>query len=419
MHFIQLYLSGEIMRTHLLLLLASAAFVQADWKSEMVEQGTTLYQNAKHKTVELYKELKPLADDQNRSKEAQMNAIWDELLPRLEKGLEYTDKLEKAPESAWIGSDKKDIQHDIDKVFNKIIDTLIDDDFLSYKKEINSLQQDISGNKNTIAFYREKKISAPAQSSIKTTKADYAEKIEELQEENRNNARHIEQIKGRLIQQFADIGVDLTPEQINVLLTRVDGDDIIQMALMMDVLKHITEQIMVLMKENNEDLNYAKKYYGLHLVTLELVVYIQQNYINKVDHVYIPKIDNIMFEAQKMEAKTKKLAASEVSERRRNIYEKNIQTQELTAHVAQLYKQDLITSKISMVNAQRITKKNLDLARNTYKTVVLSADLYELISESQNMFSEVSKIQVPNIVPFENMQIQKKYYELTKLIQKK
>ena len=419
MHFIQLYLSGEIMRTHLLLLLASAAFVQADWKSEMVEQGTTLYQNAKHKTVELYKELKPLADDQNRSKEAQMNAIWDELLPRLEKGLEYTDKLEKAPESAWIGSDKKDIQHDIDKVFNKIIDTLIDDDFLSYKKEINSLQQDISDNKNTIAFYREKKISAPAQSSIKTTKADYAEKIEELQEENHNNARHIEQIKGRLIQQFADIGVDLTPEQINVLLTRVDGDDIIQMALMMDVLKHITEQIMVLMKENNEDLNYAKKYYGLHLVTLELVVYIQQNYINKVDHVYIPKIDNIMFEAQKMEAKTKKLAASEVSERRRNIYEKNTQTQELTAHVAQLYKQDLITSKISMVNAQRITKKNLDLARNTYKTVVLSADLYELISESQNMFSEVSKIQVPNIVPFENMQIQKKYYELTKLIQKK
>jgi gas vesicle protein len=399
--------------------LASATFVQADWKSDMFQQGTTLYENAKHKTVELYKELKPLADDQNRSKEAHMNTIWDELLPQLEKGLEYTDKLEKAPESSWIGSDKKDIQHDIDKVFNKIIDTLIDDDFLSYKKEINSLQQDIFGNKNTIAFYREKKISAPAQSSIKTTKADYAEKIEELQEENRNNARRIEQIKGRLIEQFADIGVDLTPEQINVLLTRVDGDDIIQMALMMDVLKHITEQIMVLMKENNEDLNYAKKYYGLHLVTLELVVYIQQNYINKVDHVYIPKIDNIMFEAQKMVAETKRLAASEMSGRRRNIYEKNIQTQELTAHVAQLYKQDLITSKISMVNAQRITKKNLDLARNTYKTVVLSADLYELISESQNMFSEVSKIQVPNIIPFENMQIQKKYYELTKLIQKK
>jgi len=117
------------MRTHLLLLLASATFVQADWKSDMLEQGTMLYENAKHKTVELYKELKPLA-----------------------------------------------------------------------------------------------------QSSIKTTKADYAKKIEELQEENLDNERRIEQIKSRLIQQFADIGVNLSAEQINVLLTRVDGDDIIQMA---------------------------------------------------------------------------------------------------------------------------------------------------------------------------------------------
>jgi len=419
MHSIQLHLSGETMRTHLLLLLASATFAQADWKSDMLEQGTTLYENAKHKTVELYKELKPLALDQKKSKEAQMDEIWDELLPQLEKGLEYTDKIEKAPESAWIGSDKKDLQEDIDKVFDRIIDTLIDDDFLSYKKEINILQQDITDNKNTIAFYREKKISAPAQSSIKTTKADYAQKIEELQEENRGNERRIEQIKGRLIQQFSDIGVNLSAEQINVLLTRVDGDDIIQMALMMDVLKHITNQIMALMKENNEDLSYAKKYYGLHLVTLELVVYIQQKYIEKVDNIYIPKIDSIMFEARKMTTETKKLAASEMSGRRRSIYGKNIQTQELTAHVATLYKQDLITSKISMLNAQKITQKNLQLARNTYKTVVLSADLYALISESQTMFSEVSKIQVPNIVPFENMQIQKKYYELTKLIQKK
>jgi len=419
MHFIQLHLSGETMRTHLLLLFASATLAQADWKSEMLKQGNELYESTKNKTVELYKELKPAEMSKEESKEEHMNALWDELLPQLEEGLKYTNKLEKAPESSWIGPDKKDLQEDMDKVFDGIIATLIDDDFHAYKKEINALQQDIASKKNTIAFYREKKISAPAQSKFKTTKAEYAEKIEILKEENRNSQIRIGQVKQKLIRQFADIGVKLTPEQINVLLTRVDGDDIIQMALMMDVLKHITKQIMVLMKENSEDLNYAKKYYGLHLVTLELVVYIQQKYIDKVDNEYIPKIDTIMFEAQKMVEETKKLAASDVSERRRSIYEKNMQTQELTAKVATLYRQDLITSKISMMNAQKIAKKNLQLARNTYKTVVLSADLYELISESQQMFSEVSRIQVPNIVPFENIQIQKKYYELTKLIRKK
>ena len=406
------------MRIHLLLL-AAATFVHADWKSDMLEQGSSLYQNAKNKTVEIYKEFKPVVEGKPQSKEAHMNALWDDLLPQLEEGLKYTDEMEKAPNSAWIGSDKKDIQKDIDNVFDKIIDTLIDDDFLSYKKEINALHQDIASNKNTMAFYREKKISAPAQSSIKTTKADYAKKIDALKEENKNDLIRISQIKGKLIQQFADIGVTLSAEQINVLLTRVDGDDIIQMALMMDVLKHITSQIMVLMKENNEDLNYAKKYYGLHLVTLELIVYIQQKYIDRVDREYLPKIDSIISEARSMMEKTKDLASSDVSQRRRDIYGKNLQAQELTAYVAELYKRDLITSKISMINAQKITRKNLQLARNTYKTVVLSADLYELISESQNMFSEVSRIQVPNIVPFENMQIQQKYYELTKLIEKK
>ncbi|WP_294958375.1 hypothetical protein [Sulfurovum sp.] len=407
------------MRKDFLLFLTAATLLQADWKSDMLEQGTELYNNAKNKTVTLYKELKPAVPGKKESEEAHMNALWDTLLPQLEEGLDYTNKLEKAPESTWIGSDKKDIQEDIDKVFNKIINTLIEDDFMAYKKEINSLEQDISANKNTVAFYREKKISAPLQSSIKTTKADYAAKIEALQEENRQYQTRITQVKGKLIRQFSDIGVTLTPEQINVLLSRVDGDDIIQMALMMDVLKHITSQIMVLMKENHEDLGYAKKYYGLHLVTLELVVYIQQKYIDKVDRRYIPKIDAIMFEAQKMAGETQRLADSEISERRRRIYQKNMQTQKLTAHVAELYKQDLITSKISMINAMKITKRNLMLARNTYKTVVLSADLYELISESRNMFSEVSKIQVPSIVPFENMQIEKKYYELTKLIEKK
>jgi len=265
------------MRKHLLLL-AAASLLQADWKSDMLKQGTELYESTKQKTAELYRELKPTELSKEESKEAHMNALWDALLPKLEKGLEYNDKLEKAPDSAWIGSDKKDIREDMDKVFNQIIDTLIEDDFLSYKKEINALQQEISANRNTIAFYREKKISAPATSKIKTTKSEYAQKIEALQEENKNNEIRIGQVKQKLIHQFADIGVNLTPEQINVLLTRVDGDDIIQMALMMDVLKHITDQIMVLMKENSEDLNYAKKYYGLHLVTLELIVYIQQKY---------------------------------------------------------------------------------------------------------------------------------------------
>jgi hypothetical protein len=66
-----------------------------------------------------------------------------------------------------------------------------------------------------------------------------------------------------------------------------------------------------------------------------------------------------------------------------------------------------------MIEAQKISKENLKLSKNTYATVMLSADLFDLINESQSMFEEVSKIQVPNLVPFENIQLEQKYKELT------
>ena len=212
---------------------------------------------------------------------------------------------------------------------------------------------------------------------------------------------------------FQEIGVNLTSDQIDVLLTRVDGDDIIQISLVMETLKHITNQILELMKASKEELTQAKKYYGMHQVLLELVVYIQQKYINKCNVVYLPKIDGMISDSAEMMLNTKRLKAQEEDTRRRSIYNHNLDAQALTNKAAKRYKHDIIASRNNMIEAQKIAKENLKLSKNTYATVMLSADLFDLINESQSMFEEVSKIQVPNLVPFENIQLEQKYKELT------
>jgi predicted nucleic-acid-binding protein len=216
---------------------------------------------------------------------------------------------------------------------------------------------------------------------------------------------------------FDEIGVHLSSEQIEVLLARVDGDDIIQIALVMETLKQITAQIMQLMKESGEELKQAKKYYGMHQVLLELVVYIQQKYIDKSNTVYLPRIDKIIADSKQMIEDTKRLRDQEEEYSRRAVYAKNIDALELTLKVAKRYREDLLKARNNMIEAQKISLANLKLSKNTYATVSLSADLYTLISESQTMFEEVSKIQVPSIVPFENMQIRQKYLELTDSLQ--
>ncbi len=397
------------MKLHYLLLLLLSS-LHADWKSDMMEKSNQIYTDTKNKTILLYKEnveIQPL------TKEQRMNKIWDNVYDELEEGAVYVDKLNNAPDSAWLEEDKEDVQEDINKLFEMIVNGLIEDDLLIYKTKMEKLKKEISENKSDILKYREKRVGAPKASTLYTTKSDFDIKITETKNENTILENEIRIIKDNLKNDFKEIGVNLSSEQIDVLLTRVDGDDIIQISLVMETLKHITNQIMLLMKESKEELTQAKKYYGMHQVLLELVVYIQQKYIDKSNKVYIPKIDKMIIDSAEMIANTSRLRDMEEDTRRRSIYSNNMDAQKLTNKAAKRYKYDLITSKNNMIEAQKISKSNLALSKNTYATVLLSADLFDLISESQSMFEEVSKIQVPNLVPFENIQMEQKYKELT------
>ena len=392
----------------LLLLLLSA--VHADWKSDMLEKSNQIYNDTKDKTILLYKEN---VETQSLTKEERMNKVWDNVYDDLEEGAGYIDKLNNAPESTWIGTDKEDVQKDINELFEMIVNGLIKDDLLIYKTKMEKLKKQISNNRSDILKYREKRVGAPQKSAIYTTKSEYDTKIEETKSENRILENEIRIIKEDLKKNFSEIGVNLSSEQIDVLLNRVDGDDIIQISLVMETLKHITNQILELMKQSKEELTQAKKYYGMHQVLLELVVYIQQKYIDKCENVYLPKIDKMISDSAEMMENTDRLKAQEEDARRRSIYNNNLDAQMLTNKAVTLYRKDIVASRNNMIEAQKISKANLKLSKNTYATVMLSADLFDLISESQGMFDEVSKIQVPNLVPFENIQMEQKYRELT------
>ena len=392
--------------------------LHADWTADIFKKSTELYDETREKTIQIYKdtlETKPLSHEELRKE--RLEKAWDNVVDELQEGIHYIDELKTAPDSSWIGRDKEEIQEDIDRLFDKIIEGLVGGDLTVYKSQMQKFRKEINENKAKILTCREKKIGAPDSSKLYTTKEEYDEKIRDIKNENKILENEMRIIKESLRQSFADIGVALSIEQIDVLLARVDGDDIIQISLVMDTLKNITQQILYLMRKSNEELRQAKKYYGMHQVLLELVVYIQQKYIDKTNSIYLPKINRVIIEAQEMISQTKRLKANEEDERRISVYAHNIEAQEWTLKVAKRYREDLIRSRDKMIEAQKVAMANLKVSKNTYETVSLAADLYVLISESQEMFLEVSKIQVPDIVPFENIQIQQKYRELTSKIE--
>ena len=390
--------------------------LQADWKetlSGLTNEARDIWEEQSRSLLQKENTDENLTERNRRLHKEHFDTIWEDVIGKLEKGLEINREMEKAPAHTIFGEDKASLRKDFDSVLDDIINLLLDDNLLNYRKNIQNSEAQIASAERDILRYREKKIVAPMESRIKTTKAQYEEKILEARETITQERKRIAETKLAMSENFKELGIDLTPAQIDVLLSRIDGDDIIQMTLVMDVLKQITTQLLGIMQESNEELGQAKKYYGMHMVLLELVVYIQDKLVNKITYNYLPKIDQIIEHTKSMLAKTNQKISDEENLRRRNIYYQNYQSQQLTLKTALLYRQNLLNELHQVREAMGVSRKNLDLSRNTYETVTLSSDLFKIIASSQEMMREVMKLQIPTIIPFENIQMREKYQELT------
>ena len=361
------------------------------------------------------------SEDERRKKYSDMEderfrEIWGAVFSKLEDGLVVVDEIEKAPDSAFFGDDKKSLKKELGKILEKTIVLLEDKSINEYREEIDDYNNKISISKNNILKYREDKITAPRSHAIKTTKEAYDTKITE---ENNNIVEYghaIKQIKVHFHERLRDIGIELSQEQTDILLSRIDADDIIQMSVVFDVLKKITTQLMLLTERSGEEIKQAKKYYGMHVVLLELVNYMQQKYINMVDTVYLPKINQIIDKTVKINKESIKQISRETNQQRIIIYKKNVIAQELTLKTAKLYIKNLKNQQSKVLSAQKIVRKDLALAQNTYNTVEVSAHLLSILRISQDSFDALISLQIPEIVPFENLKMQIKYQELSDLI---
>jgi len=412
---------------YLLALLIHSNATYAQWQDSVKEgwdkskdygvEAWNTTKNVLESTSQLFSE-----SEENRRKvrivqeDERFKAIWGSVFGQLEDGLDFVDQIKKAPDSSFFGEDKKSLREDLNKILDKTLVLLEDESINDYSNKIEELHQQISVAKSNISKYREEKITAPRDHMLDTTQDNYDKKIQQERLIISRYKNEIKIIKKHFKERLDDIGIDLSSEQVNILLARVDADDIVQMSFTFNVLKKITTQLMQLTHESSEEIKQAKKYYGMHVVLLELVNYMQQKYIDTVNSVYIPKIDKIIKNTIDTQNNAKKHIREDNDPKRITGFKNNIIALQLTLKTAKLYKTNLKDQTLKVLSAQEVVRKDLKLSQNTYDTVEISADLLSVLKTSKNSFDALMSLQVPQIVPFENMQMQKKYQELSRLL---
>ncbi|WP_167752450.1 hypothetical protein [Thiorhodococcus mannitoliphagus] len=337
--------------------------------------------------------------------------VWDSVVPTLEDTLALEERQAELPEKAWFGQDQRSNSAEIQALLDETVNLLTVSPALKYRERIQSLQQEILAARADIATYRQKRVSAPEESTIKRTVDDYDDLIARREADIKRTSKEIGQLKRQFGQELRNLGLDVGDEQLEFLLSTVVGDNMVDLGILFDNVKTITLQLEALVEESGEDLQSARRYYGLYVVLLKSLDRMHAQIEAAISERYLPQIDGIIDQAQALASDTETLLRQ--APEKADLLNANLEAQQLTIQAAGVYRQYLKDQAKQVEKARLELEKDIAAAWNTYETVRVSGELVGLVRSSQQLLEGLMNRQIPSLRPFENLQMQREIQQLT------
>ncbi len=382
-----------------------------DVTKSIIDIAKNTAKNTAESTSNLINNVKKITKKEEKEEveltRARAYEVWDDLIDIFDEIIVLKSKRDQAPSSSIFVKSKKDYDKKIDKILQTIAVIIIDPQIEDDRSDLDKLKQKIKVAKEKSSESNAKALLATGKDREKLIdRANSYEK--DANEYNDSRRKLILNVKNRL----AEYGLKLNLVQVNVLLSRVDASDIIGMSTSFSVIAELTQQLSAATIESRENLQIAKKYYFMHVILLELQMHIQRNYINRLENVYLVKLDNIENETEVLIDETSDLIKDSEGAHR-NIFKNNLKSQKYTLKVIDAYEKILRTDLKKIKNGLKIVGDKYLVASNTYQTVTVSSDLVDLMEGNTNLFNAVMTLQVPELLPFQNLQMQEVFERLT------
>lgn len=385
-----------------------SAGASADLWSRTRERAAGWWEQSRDLAGQAMRDARGLLEGQ----EPDFNRIWQRALPTLDQALLLQQRHQTLPERAWFSRDQRDSQAEINALLDEAVAVLSVSPALQYRDRIQTQQEQILRWRAEIADHRQKRVTAPTESTFKKTVADYDALIAARESDIRLATREIDALKREFAQSLRAIGLKLEDEQLDLLLSTVVGDNLVDLGILFDNVKSITLRLEELLEQSGEDLQSARRYYGLYVVLLKSLDRMHVQIEEAIGERYLPQIDDIVGQTQTLAADTERLLRE--SPDRRALLEGNLQAQQLTLQAAGFYRQYLVDQAAQVRQARLELEQDIAAAWNTYETVRVSGELVGLVRSSQLLLEGLMNRQAPALRPFENLEMQREIQKLTR-----
>ena len=359
-------------------------------------------------------ELEFLKGKKNNDTPLELQDKVDSLKIYVEKIINLKDKEEEASSFKIIGKSKKDYRIEIDKVLSEIEGILFDGQVVNYSEKIRKVREKIVSLESQKVILNEDLVFASDKKKfLGSSKDEIKNELKEIDRVINNSYILIDELEYDLKKKLSFLGIEVTREQIRIMTTRVDGDELAKSFEIFDVTKHISTTLGELVKKNSFSASTTVKYYGTYVILTEILAFSQREYIRKIEEVYRPAILKIEDDVDSSIDFAKKSIKSAKSGSSKNILQENIKSNKFTLKVLKQYDKILEKQKESLERASKITKEQISVAYSTYDTAANSANLISLINETEDSFSKILDMQLPEIIPFENTELEMKFQEVS------
>ena len=344
-----------------------------------------------------------------------------ELIDKIDSIKMYVDNIadlkreeQKASSFTLIGMSKKDYRIKIDDVLRDIEPILFDGQVVDYSTKIRETRSQIKSLENQKVSLNEKLIIAPVEKTVlKSSKDDIRDKIDQVDYVITKLYRLIDELEFDLKRKLDDLGIKVTRAQIRVMTTRVDGDELAKSFAIFDVTKQISRTLAELVKKNSFSGSASVKYYGTYVILSEILAYSQREYIRKIEEIYIPALETIENNIEDTIDFTETSLRKSNLKQSRKVLIANIDANKFSLKVLGQYTKMLELQVESLRKALKNTKEQITVAYSTYDTAANSANLVNLIDETQDSFNRIMDMQLPEIIPFENSELEMKFQEIS------
>ncbi|MBI4724340.1 MAG: hypothetical protein HY765_04975 [Rhodomicrobium sp.] len=140
--------------------------------------------------------------------------------------------------------------------------------------------------------------------------------------------------------------------------------------------------------------------------------------IERIDGVYLLRLNGIITNIAKTRAETRQLLQSQTREDQRRALEANLKAQDVSQKVSAFYKEYLQTQRNLLVQSRDRTLFDLRVADNTYETVEESFQLKVLMDDAKTSFDALHRLDAPGLDQiFRNENLKREFENLTQKLE--